>query len=78
MSGDKLLSAATDKSVRVWDVQQGTCVQVTLLGCGFIMTNACLEVLDDHSDEVVSIHVSYANNVVVTGEYGDVPCMLLS
>ncbi len=50
-AGTLLLTCSGDKTTRVWDVQEGTCVKT----------------LEGHSDEVFAALFNYTSDVILTG-----------
>lgn len=49
--GSKILTASSDKTARLWDVQTGDCLQV----------------LEGHTDEIFSCAFNYEGDTVITG-----------
>ena len=49
--GSRILSASSDKSARLWDVDNGECLQV----------------LEGHTDEIFSCAFNYEGDTIITG-----------
>ena len=50
-TGNRVLTASSDRTARLWDVNTGECVQV----------------LDGHSDEIFSCAFNYNGDTIITG-----------
>ena len=49
--GNKIITASSDRSCRVWDVESGDCLQV----------------LEGHTDEIFSAAFNYEGDTIITG-----------
>jgi dynein assembly factor with WDR repeat domains 1 len=49
--GQKILTASSDKTARLWDVESGECLQV----------------LEGHTDEIFSCAFNYDGDIIITG-----------